>query len=365
MTALLDSAGAFAGDSLGLIAETGRAVAVFDEALARSRALEIPYPADAIDSVVIAGMGGSAIAGDLLIGAFWDRLRKPVQVVRGYSLPGWAGERTLVIGSTFSGTTEETLTCTMDAVDRTCPAIGVSTGGKMTAFYRPQGVPVVEPPASPMPRAAGVQMLACLLVICERMGVLPALDADLAEGRERLQAAVAAYGPEVPVADNPAKQVAGHLEGKLPLIWGAQMTAPIAYRWKCQINENANLPAFDAAFPEHNHNEIVGMEGFPGLGVRPHVVILRDPRQHRQIERRFGVAADLLAPYIDGVTQVTADGRTDLARLLDLVLLGDYGSMYLAVLRHVDPGPIELIGRLKDGLANTGYGRSPDPQAGM
>lgn len=358
----LDEPNVFERDSLDLIGEMARAVDVFDEAIERTRALEIPYPPDAVDNVVVAGMGGSAIAADLLLGAYWERLRKPVTVVRGYGLPGWAGERTLAIASSFSGTTEETLTCTMDAVDRTCMTMAVSTGGKMTAWYRPEGVPVVEPPAAPMPRAAGVQMLGCLLVLLERMQVLPALDAHFDDARERMAAAIDEYGPGVSSAENPAKAIALRLAGHLPLVWGAQATAPVAYRWKSQINENANLPAFDATFPEHNHNEIVGMEGFDLLGIGTHVVVLRDPRHHRQIERRFDVAERLLEPHVGGFTNVVAEGVTELGRMLDLVLLGDYMSLYLAALRGVDPGPIEMIDRLKQGLANTGYGRSPAPE---
>ncbi len=358
---VLDHPDIFHLDSLGIAAATAQAVTVFDEARARAEAVEIPFPGSAIENVAICGMGGSAIAADLIIGAYSERLRRPVQVIRDYYLPGWVGENTLVIASSYSGTTEETLTCTMEALDRTCPAVAISTGGKLVDFYGERGVPIISPPDAPMPRAALVQMLASMLVVLERLEVLPPLDADFTEARETLATAVRDYGPSTPGADNPAKQVANILLERLPLIWGAQSTAPIAYRWKCQINENAKIPAYWSTLPEHNHNEICGVEGSGASGARTRVIALRDPRHHRQVERRIDVSRQLVDPFLDGVTPIMADGETALARMLDLVLLGDYVSLYLAALGQVDPGPITMIDRLKEQLANTGYGRSADP----
>ncbi len=358
---LLDHPAILDIDSFGLVAETGRAVEVFDAAVASARAVEIPFPPDAIHNVAICGMGGSAIAGDLIIGAFWERLRRPVQVIRDYYLPGWVGENTLVIGSSFSGTTEETLTCMLDAIDRTCPAIGISTGGRFVDYYQPRGVPFVEVPQAPMPRAALVQMLAAMLVVLERFEVLPPLESECVEARETLLSAVRDYGPAAPEETNPAKQIASMLNERLPLIWGAEITGPIAYRWKCQLNENAKIPAYCARLPEHNHNEIVGIEGMGAQGARTRVIMLLDPRNHRQVERRFGLTEDLVSPFVEGVTRIEAEGRGALARMLDLVLLGDYASLYLACLRQVDPGPITMIDKLKDLLANTPYGRTAEP----
>jgi glucose/mannose-6-phosphate isomerase len=351
-------------DSLGLIAETGRAVEVFDAALERAWQTEIPFPAASARNVAICGMGGSAIAGDLLVGALWERLRKPVQVVRDYYLPGWVDQDTLVIGSSFSGTTEETLTCMLEALDRTCPAVGISTGGRFADYYLPRGVPYVPVPGAPMPRAALVQMVAATAVVLERFEVVPSLEGELVEARETLATAVRDYGPSSPEDSNPAKQIASMLNERVPLVWGAELTGPVAYRWKCQFNENAKIPAYCARLPEHNHNEIVGIEGIGAVGARTRVLMLLDPRNHRQIERRFGFTADLVDPFVEGVTRIEAEGRGALARMLDLVLLGDYASLYLACLREVDPGPIAMIDRLKERLATTGYGRTADPGQG-
>ncbi len=351
-------------DSLRMIDATGNAVAAFDAALASARATRIPFPADAIANVAICGMGGSAIAGDLIVGAYWERLRRPVEIVRDYYLPGWVGEDTLVVGSSFSGTTEETLTCMMEAVDRTSPAVAISTGGKLAPFYGERGVPIIDPGPAVMPRVALVQIMAAMLVVLERFEVIPPLESELVEARETLAAAVRDYGPASPEDRNPAKQIASLLNERVPLVWGAELTAPIAYRWKCQLNENAKIPAYCATLPEHNHNEIVGIEGIGAVGSRTRVVMLLDPRHHRQVERRFLFTEELVDPFIEGVTRVEAEGQTPLARMLDLVLLGDYVSLYLAYLRQVDPGPVAMIDRLKDRLASTGYGRSADPPQG-
>ena len=354
----LDAPDIAAGDTLGIFTQTGRAPEMLDAALAGAEDVAIPFPADAVHDVVLCGMGGSAIAGSLLTGAYWQRLRKPVQPLRGYMLPAWAGESTLVVASSYSGTTEETLTCMMDAVDRTCPVIAITSGGKLRDHYAPQDIPVFDVPPSPMPRAALVQMLTTLVAALSRMGVLELHPGETDDAREVLESAVTRYGPARPERDNPAKQIARRLHGTVPLIMGGEVTSAIAYRWKCQINENANNPAFWSDVPEQNHNEIVGVEGHGRVGLRTSVVMLRDPRQHRQVERRFGVLATLMAEHVDPIIDVMATGQTSLGRLFDLVLLGDYVSLYMAVLADVDPGPITIIDRLKVALAEAPYGRT-------
>jgi glucose/mannose-6-phosphate isomerase len=150
----------------------------------------------------------------------------------------------------------------------------------------------------------------------------------------------------------------------VPLVWGAELTAPIAARWKGQFNENAKVPSYSSTLPELDHNEIVGFSGMPsGLSSLAQLILLRDERQHRQVHRRFDLTRELVEPHVSRVLSITAEGQSALARMLDLVMLGDYVSLYLALLRAVDPGPVEMIERLKERLAETGYGRSADPSA--
>jgi glucose/mannose-6-phosphate isomerase len=349
----LDSPDALAVDSLGLIASTGRAPAQLAEARAAAEAVQLPYGPDVVKRVLICGMGGSGVGGDIVAGAYLERSRVPISVHRGYYLPSWVDEHTLVVLSSYSGETEETLTCAMQVLDHQAPAVAITSGGKLATFYAERGVPVVPVPPGMQPRAALIHLMTPIVVLLGRLGALPPVEADLDDARVALEAAVAAYGPDVPTAENPAKQLARALEGGVPLVYGAEATAAVAMRWKCQFNENAKIPAFWAALPEMNHNEIVGYEGMDRLGPMAHVVMLRDPHNHRQVHRRFDFTRELIEPLVKRVFSVTGEGATALGRVLDLVLLGDYASLYLACLRGVDPGPVEMIQRLKGRLTAT------------
>ena len=359
----LDAPDALARDSLGLIRGIADSLEAFDDARAAAREVELVYPPSEIADVAVCGMGGSAIAADIVLGAYRERMRRPMTVVRDYFLPGWIGERTLVILSSYSGGTEETLTATSEAIDRGALTVGITSGGKLGTHYRDEeGVPVVPVVPGFQPRAALLRMLVPLVVVLSRMEVLPPVDEDLDEAREMIAASIAALGPDVPEAENPAKQLARTLHGSIPLVWGAELTAPVAVRWKGQFNENAKIPAYASSLPELDHNEICGFDGVPDeLARRAALVMLRDERQHRQVQRRFDLTRELVESRVATVVSITADGRGALARALDLVLLGDYVSLYLALLGGVDPGPVEMIERLKGRLAETGYGRAPAP----
>ena len=356
--AALDEWGTLAHDTHGQLEETGAAVSALDAARAAAERLELPFPPGVARNVAICGMGGSAIAGDLIASAYRERLRAPIATVRDYHLPGWVGEDTLAILASYSGNTEETLTSAMQATERAALCVGITSGGKLGAFYGAQGVPMVGVPEGIQPRAALIHMLVPMLVVLSRMGVLPPLDEELDEARATLERAVASYGPDAPRAENGAKLLAEALKGTVPLVYGAELTSAVARRWKTQLNENAKTPAFWSELPELDHNEIVGFESPDAFGPLAQIVMLGDPRQHRQVQRRLDLTAELVEPRVKGVLRVTAEGTGALARMLDLVLLGDYVSIYLACLRGLDPGPVEMIERLKERLATTGYGRA-------
>jgi glucose/mannose-6-phosphate isomerase len=358
---MLDREGLYEMDSLRLFDVIGRSVEIFDRARTGALAADLVWEPEAITSVAIAGMGGSGIAGDLVAGAWRERLRHPTAVLRDYYVPGWVGENTLVILSSYSGETEETLTIASQATERNAPCVAITSGGKLGSFYRDMGVPVIDLPPGLQPRAAILELLVPLVVVLGRLGVISPPEAELDDARTVIADAVAALGPGVPTDRNLAKQVALGLTDTVPVIWGAETTAAVAQRWKCQINENAELPAYWAVLPEADHNEICAYTGETPVGSRTQLVMLRDPHHHRQTERRFDLTRDLVTPSVGGALELAADGGTPLGRVLDLVMLGDYVSLYMAVARGVDPGPVDMIGRLKLRLAETGYGRQPGP----
>lgn len=361
----LDGPHAMAADSLGLIEVIGGSAAAFDEARAAAESVELFFPPEEVRDVAICGMGGSAIAGDLIAGAYAERLRRPVVVVRDYWLPGWIGPNTLVVLSSYSGGTEETLTCASQALDRESLCVAVTSGGKLGSQYAEEGVPVVPVAPGLQPRAALLRMLAPLLILLQRCEVLPPLGSEIEEARETLRQSVELYGPATPEAENPAKQLARALHGGVPVVWGAELTAAVARRWADQFNENAKLPSIASRLPELDHNQIVGFAGTPpDMSKHNRLVMLRDPRNHRQVQRRFDFTRELVGSHFDAVFSIEAEGRGALARAFDLLMLGDYVSLYLAILRGVDPGPVEVIERLKERLASTGYGRTAEGGSG-
>ena len=252
----------------------------------------------------------------------------------------------------------------MQAMERESPALAVTSGGKIDTWYGERGVPVLKIPGGLQPRMALLHMLVPTVVFMSRLGIIPDQTAELDAARESIAAAIDAYGPDRPTEANTAKQLAMRLANHVPLMYGAEVTAGVAYRWKCQFNENAKQPSFASVLPELDHNEIVGFEKSGAFGEQAVVVMLKDPRQHRQVERRIALTRDIIRPGVSDVITIEGEGETPLARLMDLVLLGDYVTLYAACLRRVDPEPVDSIGTLKTGLATTGNQRLQAGQSG-
>lgn len=349
----LDHPDSFALDSLGLVAAMAGSVAAFDEARAGADAADLVWTPGGFRNVAICGMGGSGIAGDLVSGAFRERLKVPVQVLRDYYVPGWLGAETLVVLSSYSGDTEETLTAAAMATEESAQCVAITSGGKLGGRYRDMGVPVIDLPPGLQPRAALLRLMVPLVVVLSRLGVIGPADDALDDARDSVARAVAEWGPEVPEADNPAKQLARTLLDTVPVFWGAETTAPVAQRLKGQVNENAKAPAYWGVLPEVDHNEICGFAGMGPFGPLARLVMLRDPRHHRQTARRFTLTREIVEGDVGGVIELEGRGRTPLGRMVDLVMLGDYATLYLGILRGVDPGPVEAIGTLKERLAAT------------
>jgi glucose/mannose-6-phosphate isomerase len=297
------------------------------------------------EALIVCGMGGSAVGGDLARGALGDRLTRPLATVRGYALPAWAMPESVVLCSSYSGNTEETLACYEAAGALGATRLVATTGGRLAQAARADDVPLIGLPSGLQPRAAVAYMLVCVLEVAALTGIAPGLRTEIDAAAAHLEELASAWGPAAP-ADSQAKQVAERVFDSCACIYGAGPTAPAAYRWKTQINENAKLPAFTAELPEADHNEIVGWDGAPTLGSFL-AVFLEDTDQHPRTRRRIELTAELIASRGAETLRIESSGDNPLARLLSLVLLGDLVSIYLAVLRGIDPTPVKMIDQLK------------------
>jgi len=308
----------------------------------------------AVSNIVITGLGGSAIGGDLLRVYTADKIPVPVTVNRDYTLPGFVGPDTLVLAVSYSGNTEETLSAYEEARRRGASIVAITTGGRLGELAREHGFPVIGVPAGIMPRSAIGYLFIPALMILHRLGLLsdPAGDimrmaGHIEEVRERL-------GPAIPEEKNLAKQIALKLYNKIPVIWGAAgATEAVAQRWKGQINENAKAPAYWNVFPELNHNEIVGFQFPAEILKKIHVIMLRDGQDHPRVQKRIEITKRIISGAVDGYTEVWATGDNLLARLFSLIYTGDYASLYLAALYGADPGPVRVIDYLKKELRDS------------
>ena len=300
------------------------------------------------DQILLGGLGGSAIAGDLAFGVLGDDLPLPFRVVRDYLWPGSVGRRALCLLSSYSGNTEETLTLYREARARGARCLVLSSGGRLTEWAERDGVPRVTVPAGLPPRAALGYSLVSVLALFAALGT-PGAAAAWQEAESLLAEGTRRYAPEVPEEENAAKAWARSLAGKLVVVIApTRPLAGVGLRWKGQINENAKQPAYVADLPEMNHNEIVAWEGAARLGLPACVVFLRDRDEHSRIDRRVQWTRRSLESDGFAVREAVSTGESRLARLLSLVQLGDWISLYLAILEGADPMRLVRIDTLKE-----------------
>jgi glucose/mannose-6-phosphate isomerase len=292
--------------------------------------------------LVVCGMGGSAIGGDLAAAAIGNRATGPIRVVRGYELPPDVGPETLVLCASYSGSTEETLACFDAAGEVGASRVALTTGGPLAERARDAGVPVAGVPSGMQPRAAVVYMMIGALQCAALCGAAPSLRDEIEGSRDVL---------EQLAEDSGADSIARALEDTIPIVHGAGPTAAIARRWKTQLNENAKLPAFASELPEANHNEIEGWRR--GLDLAPlSAVFLHSPDLHPRLERRMELSAERLADIGAPVVRIDAHGDTPVAHVLSLVMIGDLVSVSLAELEDIDPDPVEAIEAFKAALGS-------------
>jgi glucose/mannose-6-phosphate isomerase len=299
--------------------------------------------------LVVAGMGGSAIGGALARAAMGDHASRPIFVTRAYGLPPWTTPDTMVLCSSYSGETEETLACYESAGALGAKRTVLTTGGRLAEMAREDGVPVIPLPGGFQPRAAVAYGIVASLEVAALCGAGPRLTSEIDVAASHTEQLVAEWGPDAP-EDSLAKTIARGLLGTTPVIAGAGLTNPIAYRWKTQFNENAKQPAFSSELPELDHNEIIGWEGARELG-RFSAVFLDDSDAHPRVKERMELTEQLIASNAAASFHLETRGQTAIERVISLMLLGDLVSIYLAALRGVDPGPVKVLDELKAALA--------------
>ncbi|MET7466731.1 bifunctional phosphoglucose/phosphomannose isomerase, partial [Nonomuraea sp. NPDC005501] len=312
-------------------------------------------------AVVVAGMGGSAIAGDILAAVCGRGVPLPIVTVRSYQLPGWVGAADLVIAVSCSGRTEETLSVATEAVRRGCQLLAVGgADSPLEAVARQASAPFVAVPAAGQPRANVWLLTVPLIVAAAALGLVQAEAELFEEVAKELEAISHRCRPSSESFINPGKTLAMELAETVPMIWGTSpLSAVAAYRLACQLNENAKYPAVFGELPEANHNQVVALDGplaqrdvfadDPGHGLR--LVLVRDTEEHPQVTRRRDASARLAHERGVPVSELAAEGEHPLVRMASLIGLADYASVYLALGYGIDPTPVSAITELKARIA--------------
>jgi len=324
-----------------------RALAEFPAQCRRARTLRAipPLGIGTPRVVVVAGMGGSAVGGDLLAACAADAVGVPILVHRGFGLPALAGPDALVIACSYSGDTAEALSAFEAAVARRVPVVALTAGGALAQRAAAAGRPRVTLPDGLMPRMALGYLLLPAVALLEGCGVTVATAAEVDEALAAVESLAPELVPARPSADNEAKRLALSIGDRLPVIYGGPTTGAVAYRWKTDVEENAKTFAVAGTLPEMNHNEIEAWQGPDAKGM--HAVLLRDASEPPEIAQRFHVLRDMIAPSAGGLSEARGRGAGRLARLLTLAYLGQWTSYYLAVLRDRDPWSVPLLDELK------------------
>ncbi len=304
-----------------------------------------------VQQIVVFGMGGSGIAGDILVATAGAVLPVPAVVVKSYECPSFVGEGTLVFAISASGNTEETIQATTDAALDGARVVAVTGGGELARLASGWGAPVIAVPADlPQPRTAVAALAIPPLVVLEDLGLFRGARAWIADAanqlkRRRDQQVGAGEASE-------AAALARRIGRTWPLIQGGGLVgATAAQRWKTQVNENAKAPAFCSAQPELCHNEVCGWGQHGDVSRQLLTLIqLRHDGEHPQVGRRFELVAEVMREVVAGIVEVRAEGEGDLAQLFDLILMGDLVSLWLAAEEGIDPGPVPVLVDLKEQL---------------
>jgi len=298
-------------------------------------------------NIVIAGMGGSAIGGEILRDWLRDETSIPIDVCNDYTLPAYASEHTLVFAVSYSGETEETLNAFVDAIRRKCMIIAITSGGHLLSFAKKMQLPLIMIPTGLPPRAALPYVFFPLPVLMEKIDALAGKRSEIEESMHVIKMVSEENSPKIPVENNFSKKLALQLMGSVPLIYGFRQYGAVAHRLKTQFNENSKVPSRYEVFPELNHNEIVGWEASEDLTKIFSVLLIRDRNEPDEMKNRIEATKSTALQKAGRVLEVYAKGEGKLAKMFSILHLGDFTSVYLAILRGVDPVSVKTIDEIK------------------
>ena len=338
-------------DKLGMLSHLHDFPEQCQQAWGKIMRFDLPPEYKEIEGVIILGMGGSAIGGDIVRRLALAESKTPIWVHRDYGLPPFIASNTLVIASSYSGNTEETVSAFTQSLKTKAKKLVLTTGGRLKQLAEREGIPVFVIDYQAPPRAAFPHSFIPLVGIFQKLGLLKDKSAELKEGLKTLNKLASDLVETTPLASNPAKQLATKLCRHMVVIYGAEFLSEVARRWKTQLNENSKTMAFFELFPELNHNAVVGYDFPPEVKEKIFVVLLHSASFNPRNRLRYKATAQLLAKAQIKHELVEAIGATAIAQVMSLILFGDYISFYLAILNRVDPTPVDSIDFVKKYLA--------------
>jgi len=351
-TVLDDPEGIRKVDKSNMLSFCVEAAKHYEKAARLAKSFLVGYPKP--KTVIVAGMGGSAIGGELLRDWARDTAPVPIEACRDYSLPVYANKDTLVVVVSYSGETEESLSAFLDAVKRKCMIACISSGGTLQEYAETLGLPHMRVPSGIAPRAALPYLFIPLPMILEKLGLVSNVQYAASEAVKVLKAVSRENSPEKPLAANPSKMLASSICGTVPVVYGSGFHRAVAQRFKTQFNENSKIPAKWEFFPELDHNEIVGWEKPHVLGKCFSIILIRDKAEPKTIKLRIETTKELMLKRGLKIHEVWSKGEARMAKMLSTICMGDFASVYLAVLRGVDPTPVKTIAALKEELKKSG-----------
>jgi glucose/mannose-6-phosphate isomerase len=296
-------------------------------------------------SIVFCGLGGSAISGDLLCDYLYDEMKLPFTVIRGYNLPSFVNEKTLVIISSYSGNTEETISCLEQALIKKSSIVAITSGGRIGEIATSNKIPIIKLRPGFQPRYALGQGFFALLKLMHELGF-----SDENKNVEKIIELWKNKSEEYSSKKNIAVEIASDLIGFIPVIYSSEFLSATSYRFKSQLNENSKLHAFSNVIPEMNHNEIIGWESLKEKQFNSKVIYFIDNEFHPQNLKRFEILREMLNEQKVDVLTLSSNEGSKKVRIMDLIFLSDWISFYLSVLRGFDPSEIDFIHRMKQRL---------------